>query len=280
MVLKTSRMEYLMHIPYLGGKYRMAKNILKIIKEKDFPIFIDAFGGSGKIIFSVLMDDVKNEKTRRYIYNDKGDIYYLFNILKNSENYEIFKDLYEKQVQIGINGDVFKDALSYTKECKNKNTPEFAFRYFLILKLSVGSMATKYADDKKKGFINMFKKMDGVHKGLQNVELYHKCYSEIFELFDNEDACIFCDPPYPLSKQSIYTNKFSVQDQVVLKNRISKLKGNAIITLGAKEENEAVNNLINILYGGFRKELFVFKKKAHSKKQDLYNYNEWVFCNW
>ncbi|MBR6389387.1 MAG: DNA adenine methylase [Opitutales bacterium] len=202
--------------PYSGGKRRMLKYILPIIPEHE--TYIEPFAG-GLAVF------LANPRVKNEIINDLNHEvgnFYLYvrehheSLLREMEDYLHSADIFE----------AFK---------KNKGLTELqrVARWFLLKVSSFSGFGDCLARDSRgyRGFNRERHEplIEELHERLRNVTIDSRDWQKVVNLYDNEKAFIYFDPPYCTGDSGIY-DAWTPEDMQILRNSLYSLKGSWLLS--------------------------------------------------
>lgn len=215
------------YLQWAGGKNKILKNLLPILKEYKKPTFVEPFVGAGNVSLNFEADN--------YILNDlnKDLINSHIKVIKNTENYiKICEDMFEAGYEFYYDyRETFNklDTEDLTKACifqyLNKHGFNGLCRYnskgeYNVPIGTVKKKPNKVPTDKIKAFANKFSE-----------DMF---FSEHYSGFmDVPDSLIYCDPPYvPMGASNFkYTEKgFDYNEQEKLKTLAKNSKQVVIIS--------------------------------------------------
>lgn len=229
-------------IPFIGGKSEMLNKIYEIAGKIKHSIFVDAFGGSGKVVFNYPYNV-------RKVYNDLDyTLYNLFKTIKERPNDFLTKlrEVFKKFDSYPYNPiKLLEIKRTYIDKGLIKDDVELAVWTFLIYTFVFGgnwrnkilifsrpNHLTKIAD-----ILNHpERKIDQWHKALQDIELYNKDYKEIVDMFNHTDTLLFLDPPYLGYEKEYRVAKKGMVFEVL--DYVKDFKGSIIFTHNAKERHK------------------------------------------
>ena len=185
----------------LGNKKRIAHKILP-----HFPahkIYIEPFFGAGGMFFS-------KTKAKYNIVNDlDSDVFNLFQVVMNQKE-ELEKAFYMMPIH--------SDLLEYWKANKEQEPIRKALRFLLLSNFTyLGKQDTiKYGTENHKN--SVYNNIDNCFNLIHDVQFLNKDYSKFlrsFEITNQENYFIYCDPPY-LTTTNNYSNSFTEEQTTTL----------------------------------------------------------------
>lgn len=247
--------QYLTPLRYPGGKAKFAPAIEAIIKENDLVggDYLEPFAGGAAVALSLL---IKGISTNIHI-NDLDVAVYSFWKALLTETEQLIHKIERTPVNM--------DNWHKQKAILDSSTPEqysllergFA-TFFLnrtnhsgILKAGViggKKQAGKYKLDARFNKKNLIKRIERIAKYADNIFLYNEDAKQLLERtneFLPENSLIYLDPPYYEKGQGLYRNFYEHEDHVAIKEAVSKLQYNWIISYDDQPE-------IREIYKNFR----------------------------
>ena len=174
-------------INWVGGK-RLLRKVIEPLIPKDIVSYIEPFGGGAWILF------YKEKWAELEIYNDlDGRLVNLFRIVKYHSN-----ALKEELKYLLGSREMFFQYLNGTFITDIQKAAQF---YFLITR-SFGGKGKTFGTVKKssggasKSQLNVFEKIDAIHKRLDKVLIENRDFERLIKQYDFEGAFFYCDPPY------------------------------------------------------------------------------------
>lgn len=207
-------------LAYIGGKNRLAKQIIAVIPEHT--TYVEPFAGGAQVFFhkepskvEVLNDlDFEIVKFFRVCqHHYKELIRYLNYCLISRRWYELFTD---------ENPDALTDI-------------QRAGRFFYLQKNSFGGLILKqhyhYGVIQRPNYNpkRIPEIIRAAHERLQGVQIESLPYEQILERYDRPTTLFYLDPPY--WQRKLYKFNFSDEDFRLLEHRLQKIKGRFILSL-------------------------------------------------
>jgi DNA adenine methylase len=207
-------------LSYVGGKNRIANDIVKILPEHR--TYVEAFAGGAQVFFH-------KKPSRVEVLNDLyGDVVNLFRVCQ--QHYEELLrylkfilvsrkwfDLFESQ-----NPDSLTDI-------------QRAARFFYLQKTSYAGLVRhpnyKYSVIGPPSFNpgRLPELLEKTHERLQRVQIECLPYEEILERFDRASTLFYLDPPY--FGRKFYKFNLTEADFVLLEERLRRLAGKFVLSL-------------------------------------------------
>ncbi len=209
-----------MLIPYLGNKEKFSNFIIPHIPE-DISTYVEPFGGSMGIFFSLDLNRFKNIK---FIYNDINYLNSnLFNNLKNNKDFIniikstiVDKSVYDKALEdIKIKYDAISDAINW----------------LIVLTCSAPN---KIGIDSWRGDteFEIFKlKWKAYEKSINNIsEILNLDYKDIIKKYDSYSTFFYLDPPYMCREDYYINHNFNVDSHFELASCLRNIKGRFLLS--------------------------------------------------
>jgi DNA adenine methylase len=178
-------------IGWYGGKAQLAEGIVAMLPRHD--TYIEAFGGAGSILFT-------KPRVTLEVYNDIDSGLVTF--------FRALRDQPEELARL----------LHYTPYAREEfllcrdsweDTPgdlERARRWYVRMRQAFGCSASRSWGHERNGalsggtraasFASTIDQLERFAERLRGVQVEHLDWREALRLYDSENACIYCDPPY------------------------------------------------------------------------------------
>jgi DNA adenine methylase len=221
-------------LSYIGGKNRLAKQIIQIFP--DHTTYVEPFAGGAQVLF-------RKDPSKVEVLNDlDGE---LVNVYKVCQNHceELLR--YFRFVLVSR---TWFDLLKKT-DPKMLTDIQRAARYLYLLKNCFASLIVNPVYHRNvvqpPGFNleRLPELIEKTHKRLERVQIECAPYDEILQHFDRKGTLFYLDPPYYGKK--LYRHNFSHADFEKLSERLSRLRGKFILSLNDVPE---VRNLFRRFY--------------------------------
>lgn len=216
---------------WIGGKRLLRKEIIR-----RFPAhkrYIEVFGGAGWVLFAREPQSGVLE-----VYNDAdGELVNLFRCVK----YHCGELQRELSLML-TSRELFFDGMRQL-QAGGLTDIQRAARFFYLVKLSFGSDRRTYATSEKR-IDHAAEYLAKVQQRLQGVNIEHKDFADLIQVYDRPDALFYLDPPY-VGTERYYDHAFSEADHQRLLASLQNLRGKFILSYN---DCEAVRSW----YDGFR----------------------------
>lgn len=207
-------------LPYIGGKNRIADDIVKVFPEHK--TYVEAFAGGAQVFFH------KNPSRVEVLNDLYGDIVNFFRVCQQHHE-ELLRclgfilvsrkwfELFESQ-----NPDSLTDI-------------QRAARFFVLQKMSYAGLVRhhnyNYSVVGPPSFNpgRLPELLQKTHERLQRVQIECLPYEEILKRFDRASTLFYLDPPY--FGRKLYKFNFSEADFVGLEGRLRGLEGKFVLSL-------------------------------------------------
>jgi DNA adenine methylase len=221
-------------LSYIGGKNRLAKQIIQIFP--DHTTYVEPFAGGAQVLF-------RKDPSKVEVLNDlDGE---LVNVYKVCQNH--YEELL-RYFRFVLVSRTWFDLLKKT-DPKMLTDIQRAARYLYLLKNCFASLVVNPVYHRNvvqpPGFNleRLPELIEKTHKRLERVQIECAPYDEILQHFDRKGTLFYLDPPYYGKK--LYRHNFSHADFEKLSERLSRLRGKFILSLNDVPE---VRNLFRRFY--------------------------------
>ena len=218
-------------ISYYGGKGQLAPKILEYLPKHT--TYVEVFGGGGALLFAKPPSPVE-------VYNDiDSGLVNFFRVLRDEEKFERF---YRKVV-----------LTPYSREeqefCKNtwnqvEDDVERAYRWFITARMGFsgifGTSFTPSIDISHRNmsiqtsrWLSVIEYLPQFHQRIMRVQIEHLDFRQIFDVYDRETTCFYCDPPYLHSTRTetnVYQHEMTTEDHKDLINILLNVKGKVVLS--------------------------------------------------
>lgn len=207
-------------IPWIGGKRRLAKNILP--QFSDHMCYVEPFCGAGALFFM-------KEPANVEVLNDiNGDLINLYRVVK----YHV-EPLYSE----------FKWALTSRQQWNwLQSTPpetltdiQRAARFLYLQKLAFGgkvdgqAFGTATTAKPRLNLLTLENDLVDMHQRLSNVHVEHLTWQRCIEKYDRPHTLFYCDPPY--WQTGGYGVQFGIEQYEEMAEYMRTIKGKMIISI-------------------------------------------------
>jgi DNA adenine methylase len=220
-------------LAYVGGKNRIAKEIIKIFPKHT--TYVEPFAGGAQVFFH-------KEPSAVEVLNDlDGDIVNFFRVCQRH-----YEELSRYLKFVLKSREWF--ALADAENPASLTDIERAARFFFLQKNAFGGLVRQrrynYAvtgpPSFNPGSLPML--FENAHRRLRRVQIENLPYQEILRRYDRPAALYYLDPPY--FHRHLYRFNFSDQDFQELANLLRRVRGKFILSINDVPE-------VRDLFGGF-----------------------------
>lgn len=211
---------------WFGGKQRLATKIVALLPPHR--IYVEVFGGGGAVIFH------KPPAPHLDVYNDIDDgLVNFFRVLREQPE--------ELVTQLRLTPYALEE-FRFDQETWRKcaDPVEKARRWFTMINLRFSSENNRFKDGWKAGTVvnhpkTFATRVDDLFRfaeKLRRIQVEKRSWEEVFDLYDSEDTCFYCDPPYLPStrKSGRYAHELTYSQHKMLLERILRLQGSVLIS--------------------------------------------------
>ncbi len=222
---------------YAGGKAKLAKQIIQYFPKHK--IYIEPFGGSGKILFNKRSVDLE-------IYNDLDDgLSAIFICLLNPR---MKSELLEKLEQTIPSRKLF----NYLKDLKTSNFIMKAYRKLYLLYHSYAAQCGHFKSARVQAarpHSILIKQIMDLSRELirRKVVIESLDFKKLLKIYAADNSLIYCDPPFFLV-EDVYEYDFQISDHSDLRNVLFDLdkKFDCCIFISYND-----HEMVHYLYEGF-----------------------------
>jgi DNA adenine methylase len=207
-------------LPYIGGKYRLAKKIIALFPEHT--AYVEPFAGGAQVFFH-------KQPSRVEVLNDlSGDIVTFFRVCQH--HYEELARYLKFTVASRRIFQLFQETPPDTLTDVQR-----AARFFYLQKNAFGALVVKqnfhYAVVDRPNFRpeRIPEILENTHRRLQGVQIESLPYEEVIERYDRKATLFYLDPPY--WDRQLYKFNFTDEDFAKLKERLERIEGKFILSL-------------------------------------------------
>lgn len=218
-------------IPWIGGKRRLAKNLLPLVAQHPHTCYVEPFCGAAALFF------MRPDKVKTEVLNDiSGDLVNLYRVVQHH------LDEFVRQ---------FRWALSSRQiyEWAQMSQPETltdiqkAARFFLLQKLGFGgkvegrSFGTATTAPSRLNLLRLEEDLSDVHLRLNGVFVEHIEWARCVQKYDRAHTLFFMDPPYWGTEG--YGVPFGLDQYDAMAELLRTMAGRAIVTVNDVPEMRA-----------------------------------------
>jgi len=246
-------------IPFYGAKSSFIKEIFEVIKRIPHSVFVDVFGGSGKVVFSY--KNFIDRKDVRLIWNDKDELLYnLFWYIKEKPE-EFIKGI--KKAKMDLDKYPYnpnKLVKQKGQNIENLDPLEKAVWTYIVYHAAYlakweGPIYLFSREVICNGLSHYKDKIKRYSKILKDVELYNLDYKDLLKQIPNkEDVLLFLDPPYLGFEHEYRVSKENIALEVLGYLEEINWKGSVVYTHNYKPPKEENKNF-ELLYEELKRKL-------------------------
>lgn len=216
--------------PYIGGKSKLAKTIIKHIEQIRHQAYCEPFVGMGGVFLR------RSTRPKAEAINDfNGEIVNLFRVL--NEHYLPFLDMIKWKIttrhEFNRLVDVRPDTLTDLQR---------AARFLYLQRLAFGGkISGKNFGVNPKGsarfdLTKLVPMLEDVHERLSGVVIENLDYKDFIQRYDRDSTLFYLDPPYYGSENDYGRNMFSRAEFGVMADLLNSIKGKFILSLNDRPE--------------------------------------------
>jgi len=214
-----------------GGKSRMLKLLLPIINHIDHKVYCEPFAGGAAVLLA------KQPSYHEIINDIDGNVINLYRQIKHHRG-EMIKSLKLLPSSRSLFTEHL-DILSSRHSTEIQKATAFAYCNFHCFGADNSTFGIQRLGFRTNSYL--VKKVIAFSKRIDRVTIENVTWQRCMDLYDCKEALFFCDPPYTSGKVDAY-NAWSMADVQELRDRLSTLKGQWIVTLNDSPDNRAVFN--------------------------------------
>ena len=209
-------------VPYMGGKFFIAKWIIKHMCWHE--VYVEVFGGGANVL-------LQKPKSHIEVLNDyDSDVYNFYKILLERK-----KEFWEKLNYLPYSRKFYED---YNQEWKNgykgKDNLERAVRWYYLQSLGFGgTMGNNFRisrlKNEAKTYFGKVDKIPYLVRRLQKVIIENLDFEKCIKNYDSTKTLFYCDPPYWIDR-NYYGIKFGEEDHIRLAKCLNKVEGRVILS--------------------------------------------------
>jgi DNA adenine methylase len=232
-----------MCVSYVGGKSKIAPQLIIPNIPKDIEIFVEAFSGQFWTFFKMNLDEYPNLKT--VVYNDFNPLNYnMYQCIQNHQKLlEICEEFIVQEKGLYPTNPICKEQFDrFQAEIFDKNFKvkpydyEVAAKYIYVLtQVFSGSnpSKSKFIDLKGKyhskftSFKNKLKKPEWQKMFEKITHVENMDFADVITKYDSPTTYFYVDPPYYIVGEGVYysNHDFGRQDHKRLSNCLKSIKG-------------------------------------------------------
>lgn len=223
-------------IPWLGGKRRLAKQILPLFPNHT--CYVEPFAGGAALFF------LKSPSSVEVLNDCNNDLITLYRVLQH--HLEEFIRHFKWAL---VSRQLF-DWLKITPE-ETLTDIQRAARFYYLQRLSFGSkmssrtFGTAATAAPKLNLLRIEEELSQAHLRLARVYIEHLDWKRCIEKYDRDATLFFCDPPYWQTEG--YGVEFPFERYTEIADLMKTVKGKVILTINDHPDMREV-------FGGFRLE--------------------------
>lgn len=207
-------------IPYIGGKNRLAAQIIELFPQHI--TYVEPFAGGAQVFF-------RKEPSKVEVLNDLD--YEIVNF------YRVCQSHYEELVRYLRFTIASRQWFTILKATDPGMLTDIqrAARFLYLQKNSFGGLVVKqnfhYGITKPSNFnpLRMPSIIEAAHKRLANAQIESLPYEQVIEKYDRPTTLFYLDPPY--WERKLYKFNFKEEDFLALAERLGKVEGKFILSL-------------------------------------------------
>lgn len=186
-------------LPYVGGKTRMASDIVEVFPEHQ--TYVEAFGGSAAVLLEKSRSNIE-------VYNDLyDDVVNYFRVLR--DDHEALMDYLKK---MPYSRSEFEDIKRrwYDEDDKPENSVVRAAEYFYLQTAGVNSIHRKTGfgastrNNEARQFHSIVSVLNEFSERFWGVTIEHLDWKDVVGKYDSEETLFYFDPPYYEADTSYY----------------------------------------------------------------------------
>lgn len=206
----------------MGGKSKLRKTIIEMMPQHT--CYVELFFGAGWVYFG-------KEPSKVEVINDiDKELTNLFRMIKYHAP-EI-----ERQLEYEFSGrDIFEEYKNCTIEYLTEINRAVRFLYLITQSFAGRGGVYGYGTSTKPSPQIFYKNVLGeLKERLRNTYVENLSFEKIIDKYDREHSFFFCDPPY--FETTGYGNTFGENEQLLLRDKLSNLKGKFLLTINNHEK--------------------------------------------
>ncbi len=209
-------------ISRMGGKSKLRNKIINMLPSHT--TYIELFFGAGWVYFG-------KDKSKVEVINDiDKELINLFKIIKYHTP-EI-----KRLLEYEFSGrDIFEEYKNATLEHLTDIHRAIRFLYLINNSFAGKGKNFGYGTTKipnQKIFLTEY--LNEIKERLNNTYVENLYFEKIIDKYDREESLFFCDPPY--FETAGYDYEFTEDDHILLRDKLSNIKGKFILTINDHEK--------------------------------------------
>lgn len=209
-------------ISRMGGKSKLRNKIINMLPSHT--TYIELFFGAGWVYFG-------KDKSKVEVINDiDKELINLFKIIKYHTP-EI-----KRLLEYEFSGrDIFEEYKNATLEHLTDIHRAIRFLYLINNSFAGKGKNFGYGTTKipnQKIFLTEY--LNEIKERLNNTYVENLYFEKIIDKYDREESLFFCDPPY--FQTAGYDYEFTEDDHILLRDKLSNIKGKFILTINDHEK--------------------------------------------
>lgn len=209
-------------ISRMGGKSKLRNKIINMLPSHT--TYIELFFGAGWVYFG-------KDKSKVEVINDiDKELINLFKIIKYHTP-EI-----KRLLEYEFSGrDIFEEYKNSTLEHLTDIHRAIRFLYLINNSFAGKGKHFGYGTTKipnQKIFLTEY--LNEIKERLNNTYVENLYFEKIIDKYDREESLFFCDPPY--FETAGYDYEFTEDDHILLRDKLSNIKGKFILTINDNEK--------------------------------------------
>lgn len=216
-------------IPWLGGKTRLAKQIIAHLKQIPHSCYVEPFMGGGQIFF-------RKDRVNTEILNDiNSELVNLFRVIQNHPEafYACFKYQLCSREEFGR---------LKAQPLEQLTDIQRAYRFYFLQKLCFGGNVVSRAYGitttgyQKLNPLAVESELSAVYERLARVNIENQSWEKIIERYDRPHTLFYLDPPYYGCENDYGKNLFSKADFLQMAKILGSIEGKFVLSLNDHPE--------------------------------------------
>lgn len=222
-------------IPYIGGKRRIADQIVALLPEHT--TYVEPFCGGAEVFFH-------KQPSRVEVLNDlDGELVNFFRVIQRH-----YDEFLRHLRFVVVSRSIF--AQLKATDPRNLTDIERASRFLYLRKNSFAGLVRNpsyHINVVQPPSFNIAKlpeMIEAAHKRLARVQIEALDYKEVLRRYDRPSTAFFCDPPY--FRRKLYRFNFSENDFKELEARLRGIRGKFLLSLNDVPEVRSIFSKFHI----------------------------------